>query len=99
MPQSCKSRQDCGIYVRMNTELIGYLAATFTTLSFVPQALKTIRTRETHAISAGMYATFSVGVALWFAYGLSLGSWPIVVSNGITFLLAATILALKIQHG
>lgn len=83
----------------MNTDLIGYLAATFTTLSFVPQALKTIRTRETHAISSGMYATFSIGVALWFAFGVALGSWPIMLSNGITFLLAATILALKIQHG
>jgi len=85
--------------VRTNTELIGYLAATFTTLSFVPQALKTIRTRDTNAISSGMYASFSVGVALWFVYGVTLGSWPIILANGITFLLAATILALKIQHG
>ena len=85
--------------MRLNTELIGYLAAGVTTLSFVPQALKTIRTRDTYAISSGMYATFSVGVALWFAYGVTLGSWPIILANGITFLLAATILALKIQHG
>ena len=83
----------------MNTELTGYLAATLTTLSFVPQALKTIRTRDTHAISSGMYASFSVGVALWFVYGVTLGSWPIILANGITFLLAATILALKIRHG
>ena len=85
--------------MRINTELIGYLAASFTTLSFVPQALKTIRTRDTYAISSGMYATFSIGVALWFAYGVTLGSWPIIVANGLTFLLSATILALKIQHG
>jgi len=83
----------------MNTELIGYLAASLTTLSFFPQALKTIRTRDTHAISSGMYATFSVGVALWFAYGVTLGSWPIILANGITFLLAVTILALKIRYG
>ena len=83
----------------MNTELIGYLAASLTTLSFVPQALRMIRTRDTYAVSAGMYATFSVGVALWFAYGVILGSWPIILANGITFLLAATILALKIRHG
>jgi len=85
--------------VRVTSELIGYLAASFTTLSFVPQALKTIRTRDTYAISSGMYATFSIGVALWFAYGVTLGSWPIIVANGLTFLLSATILALKIQHG
>jgi MtN3 and saliva related transmembrane protein len=83
----------------MTTDLIGYFAATLTTLSFIPQALKTIRTRDTSAISSGMYATFSVGTALWFAYGVTLGSWPIILANGITFLLAATILALKIQHG
>ena len=85
--------------MRVTSELIGYLAASFTTLSFVPQALKTIRTRDTYAISSGMYATFSIGVALWFAYGVTLGSWPIILANGITFLLAGTILALKIQHG
>jgi MtN3 and saliva related transmembrane protein len=83
----------------MTTDLIGYFAATLTTLSFIPQALKTIRTRNTSAISSGMYATFCVGTALWFAYGVTLGSWPIILANGITFLLAATILALKIQHG
>ena len=85
--------------MRMNAELIGYLAATLTTLSFVPQALKTIRTRDTYAISSGMYASFSVGAALWFAYGVTLGSWPIILANGITFLLAVTILALKIRYG
>jgi MtN3 and saliva related transmembrane protein len=83
----------------MNTELIGYVAASLTTLSFVPQAVKTIRTRDTYAISLGMYATFSIGSALWFAYGVTLGSWPIILANGVTFLLAATILALKIRHG
>lgn len=85
--------------MRINIELLGYLAASLTTLSFVPQALKTIRTRETHSISSGMYATFSVGTALWFAYGVALGSWPMILANGITFLLASAILALKIQHG
>jgi MtN3 and saliva related transmembrane protein len=75
---------------------LGYLAATLTTLSFVPQAWLTLRTREVHGISAGMYSLFTVGVALWLAYGLRLGEWPIVIANAVTLVLAATILAMKV---
>lgn len=80
-------------------EPIGYLAAILTSLAFVPQAVKTIRTRDTRAISAGMYATFALGVALWFAYGVLLGSWPIMLANGTTFVLSVTILGLKWRYG
>ena len=83
----------------MSGEWLGTVAATLTTLSFVPQAAKTLRTRETHAISAWMYAMFTVGIACWFGYGIALHSWPMIVSNAITFLLAASILALKLRHG
>lgn len=83
----------------MNLEWLGAIAAVLTTVSFVPQAVKTIRTRETHGISLWMYAIFTIGVAFWFGYGLALHSWPMIVSNAITFLLAATILALKLRHG
>jgi MtN3 and saliva related transmembrane protein len=83
----------------VNVELVGYLAATLTTLSFVPQAVQIIRTRDTRAISLSMYATFTSGVALWFAYGVASRSWPIILANAVTFVLAATILALKARHG
>ena len=83
----------------MSGEWLGTAAAILTTLSFVPQAAKTIRTRETHAISMWMYAMFTVGIACWFGYGIVLHSWPMIVSNAITFVLAATILALKLRHG
>ena len=56
-------------------ELIGYLAACLTTCSFVPQALHTFRTRDVSGISLGMYSVFTVGVALWLAYGLALAAW------------------------
>jgi len=46
-----------------------------------------------------MYLMFTVGIALWFVYGVALGSWPVIVSNVLTFLLAATILALKMRWG
>jgi len=80
-------------------EWTGAVAATLTTLAFVPQAVKTIRSRDTRGISLGMYVVFTVGVGFWFAYGLVLGSWPMIVSNAITFVLSATILALKLRHG
>ncbi len=83
----------------MTMEWTGYVAATLTTLAFVPQAAKTIRTRDTHSISLGMYVVFTIGIAFWFGYGIVLGSWPMIVSNAITFVLSATILALKLRHG
>lgn len=83
----------------MSLEWLGYVAATLTTAAFVPQALKTIRSRDTRGISLGMYVVFTIGVVFWFGYGLVLDSWPMIVCNAITFVLAATILALKVRHG
>lgn len=83
----------------MDMEWLGAVAATLTTVSFVPQALKAIRSRDTHGISVWMYAIFTLGVACWFGYGLALHSWPMIVSNAITFALAAIILLLKLRYG
>jgi MtN3 and saliva related transmembrane protein len=83
----------------MTLDALGYIAATLTTVAFVPQAVKTIRSRDTRSISLSMYATFTVGLVLWFLYGVVLGSRPIILANSITFALAATILALKLRHG
>lgn len=80
-------------------ETIGYIGATLTTLSFLPQAVMTIRTRDTRGISLGMYAVFTVGVACWLAYGIVLGSWPMILSNIVTLGLSSTILALKLRYG
>ena len=83
----------------MNLEWMGYIAATCTTLSFVPQAMKTIRTRDTSGISLSMYVVITVGIGFWFGYGVFLQSWPMIVSNAITFGLSSTILGLKLKHG
>ena len=83
----------------MNLEWMGYLAAACTTLSFVPQAMKTIRTRDTSGISLSMYVVFTFGIAFWFGYGLFLRSWPMIASNAVTFVLAATILRMKLRYG
>lgn len=80
-------------------DLIGYSAAALTTLSFVPQAWLTFRTRDVRGISLGMYAAFTIGIALWLLYGLMLGAWPIVVANTITLGLASSILVMKLVYG
>lgn len=78
-------------------DLLGYAAAALTTASFVPQAWLSFRTGDVSGISLGMYASFTVGVALWLAYGVVLGAWPIVVANAITLLLALFILGMKLR--
>ena len=75
----------------------GYAAAVLTTGSFIPQAVLTLRTRDVSGISAAMYAAFTLGVALWLAYGWLLGQWPVIVANAVTLALASTILALKLR--
>ena len=80
-------------------EWIGFLAAALTTLSFVPQAWLTFKTRDVSGISLGMYSAFTLGVALWLLYGLSLGAWPVVVANAVTLALAVSILVMKLRFG
>jgi MtN3 and saliva related transmembrane protein len=80
------------------SELIGYPAAILTTAAFVPQAWKSWRTRDLSGISLPMYALFTLGVAFWLAYGLLIGSTPIVIGNGITLALAAVVLWLKLNE-
>ena len=79
-------------------DLIGSLAACLTTVSFVPQAWLTFKTRDVSGVSLGMYSVFTVGVALWLAYGVLLRSWPMVIANAITLVLALMILAMKLVY-
>ena len=75
---------------------VGVVAATLTTVSFIPQAWLTFRTRDVSGISLGMYTTFTLGVACWLAYGVVKGDAPIIVANVITLALAASILTMKL---
>lgn len=79
------------------SESIGYAAATLTTVSFVPQAWYTFRTRDVRGISLGMYLIFVFGVSLWLVYGVLVAAWPIVVANAITLALAGVILIMKLR--
>jgi len=81
------------------TDLIGTLAATLTTASFLPQAWHTFRTKDVTGISLGMYSVFTVGVAMWLVYGLMLQAWPVVVANMVTLALASAILAMNLRYG
>src|SRR5262249_48811263 len=74
---SCANRRHC---VSGKLDLFGYIAALLTTSAFVPQAIKTIRSRDTRAISLWMYVVFTTGVAFWLAYGVALASLPIVLA-------------------
>jgi MtN3 and saliva related transmembrane protein len=76
--------------------IVGSLATLASTTSFVPQAWKIIRTRDTGAISVGMYAVTVLGFALWLAYGLMLGAWPLVATNGVCLALSAFILVMTL---
>jgi MtN3 and saliva related transmembrane protein len=79
-------------------DIIGFIAATLTTASFVPQAWHTFKTRDVRGISLGLYSAFTAGVAAWLIYGLLMGAWPIVIANAITLALAAAILGMKLRY-
>jgi MtN3 and saliva related transmembrane protein len=76
--------------------LIGGLATLASTTSFLPQAWKVIRTRDTEAISARMYTVTVIGFTLWLTYGLLLGQWPLILTNSICLTLSAFILMMKL---
>lgn len=75
--------------------VLGYLAASLTTVSFIPQVVKTLRTGDTSGISLRMYALFTSGIALWGLYGLLTGDGPLIVANAITLVSAGLILDRK----
>lgn len=80
-------------------ESIGMVAAILTTACWVPQAIRTIRTKDTRGISLWAQGLLAAGIALWLVYGLAIGSWPLILANAVTFLLVATILTLKLRYG
>ncbi|HSI38659.1 MAG TPA: SemiSWEET transporter [Methylotenera sp.] len=79
-------------------DLIGSIAAFLTTTAFMPQAYHSWKTRDVSGISLPMYSMFSLGVACWLIYGMMISSWPIIVANSITLILACAVLYLKLKH-
>ncbi len=83
----------------MPATFIGLAAAFCTTIAFLPQVIKTWRTRSTKDISLAMFLVFTTGIFLWLVYGVIIRDVPLITANGITFLLSGTILYFKLRHG
>ncbi len=81
-----------------STTLIGIVAAILTTSAFVPQALKTWKTKSTGDLSLPMYLLMFTGIFLWLIYGIIKNDWPIILANGVSFCLAFIILFFKIKE-
>ena len=84
--------------MNITPDIIGYVAATLTTASFLPQAILTIKTKDTGSLSLGMYGTFTLGVLFWLIYGVYKSDNSIIFANAITLLLASIILSFKIYN-
>ena len=81
-----------------NIEILGYFSAFLTTFAFVPQAYHSWKTRDLSGVSLPMYSLFTAGVLGWIIYGFNIGSWPVLLANIVTLLLACTVLGLKLKH-
>ncbi|MBP8083217.1 MAG: SemiSWEET transporter [Spirochaetes bacterium] len=77
---------------------LGYAAAFFSTVSFVPQVIKTLKTKDTSGISLLMYSVFTAGVALWLIFGIMTANMPVTIANVIVLILASMVLAMKIRY-
>ncbi len=81
------------------TTTIGFVAAVLTTISFVPQVLKIWRTRSAKDVSLGMYSLFTLGIVIWLVYGVLIESWPVILANVVTLILAGAVLLMKLKFG
>ncbi|MDD2769212.1 MAG: SemiSWEET transporter [Methylococcus sp.] len=77
-------------------DLLGSLAGTLTTVSFVPQVWKLWKSRSAEDISFGMFSIFAAGVVLWLIYGIMIHAVPIVLANSVSLVLVTAILVMKI---
>ena len=80
------------------TTILGLAAATLTTAAFLPQVIKTWRTRQTRDISLGMFLILCLGICLWLVYGILRDDLPLILANAVTLALAGTILVLKLKY-
>ncbi len=81
------------------SDLFGYAAGMLTTVAFLPQVLKTYRSRSAKDISLAMYIIFSLGIALWLIHGLLVGSGPVVAANSVGLVLSLAMVVMKVVFG
>jgi MtN3 and saliva related transmembrane protein len=79
-------------------QIVGLAAGTFTTVSFLPQLIRTVKTRSSRDLSVGMVSFFLVGIVLWLMYGVMARAWPIILANGVTLVLALILLVLIMRY-
>jgi MtN3 and saliva related transmembrane protein len=82
-----------------STAILGYVAGILTTWAFLPQVIKTIKTKDTRSISLFMYVILTIGIVLWLTYGIIQKDLPIILANGITLFSSLIILTMKIKNG
>ena len=82
-----------------STDVLGYLAGTLTTVALVPQVWRAFRTLDVSGISLRMYCIFTLGIAIWLAYGILLGETPMILANSASLLLALAVLVAKLRYG
>ena len=79
-------------------DILGSMAGAFTTISFVPQLIKVVKTKSTQDISLAMFILFAIGVLCWFAYGILTTCYPVIIANGIVFVMTLVIIGYKIRY-
>ena len=79
-------------------DFLGYIAATITTIAFLPQIIKTVKSKSAKDVSMGMFVLFTTGVFLWIVYGILTRTYPVLIANAVIFCLALTQIILKIKY-
>lgn len=79
------------------TQLLGLVAGSFTTIAFLPQVIKTWKSRSAKDLSLGMFSLFCLGVLLWLIYGIQVKDIPVIIANMVTLLLASSLLFFKLR--
>lgn len=78
-------------------QLLGLLAGSLTTAAFLPQVVKTWKSRSAKDLSLGMFSIFCLGVSMWLVYGFAVNDIPVIAANLLTLLLASTLLFFKLK--
>ena len=83
----------------LHIRLIGLIAGFCTTISFLPQILKIVKTKHARDVSMGMYVVLMIGIVCWLIYGISIKEFPLILTNSITVVLCLVIIGMKIAYG
>ncbi|HAG50318.1 MAG: hypothetical protein A2X87_05260 [Deltaproteobacteria bacterium GWC2_42_51] len=81
-----------------STTLLGFFGGILTTISFLPQVIKTWKTRSTSDVSLWMFLLLCIGIIIWIIYGFLINSLPVIFANLISFILTSIILVFKIRY-